>query len=161
AFARAGLEVVECLEPAFGHAEVASFGKFLAGAGIPVAGGGVGAALGGVPGGLVWGGARRAGAGPRSPHPAAPHSPPCPADKGGRTMIQVEGLTRVFDTAAGEVVAVDGVSFSVDKGEVYGLLGPNGAGKTTTLRMLLGLLRPTSGQAVVEGFRSDEQPDEV
>jgi ABC-2 type transport system ATP-binding protein/sodium transport system ATP-binding protein len=77
-------------------------------------------------------------------------------------MIQVERLCRRFALpGGGEVVAVDDVSFTVAPGEVYGLLGPNGAGKTTTLRMLLGLLRPTSGQAVVEGFRSSEQPDEV
>ena len=77
-------------------------------------------------------------------------------------MIQVERLCRRFALpGGGEVVAVDDVSFTVAAGEVYGLLGPNGAGKTTTLRMLLGLLRPTSGQAVVEGFRSSEQPDEV
>jgi ABC-2 type transport system ATP-binding protein/sodium transport system ATP-binding protein len=77
-------------------------------------------------------------------------------------MIQVEGLTRRFAVpGGGEVVAVDDVSFCVTAGEVYGLLGPNGAGKTTTLRMLLGLLRPSAGTAVVEGFRSADEPDEV
>jgi ABC-2 type transport system ATP-binding protein/sodium transport system ATP-binding protein len=76
-------------------------------------------------------------------------------------MIQVEGLTRRFLVPGGEVVAVDHVSFSVSAGEVYGLLGPNGAGKTTTLRMLLGLLRPSAGQATIDGFRSSEFPDEV
>jgi ABC-2 type transport system ATP-binding protein/sodium transport system ATP-binding protein len=77
-------------------------------------------------------------------------------------MIHVEELTRKFDLPGGrEVLAVDALSFRVDAGEVYGLLGPNGAGKTTTLRMLLGLLRPTSGQATVAGYRSTEQPDEV
>jgi sodium transport system ATP-binding protein len=77
-------------------------------------------------------------------------------------MIQVEGLTRKFDLPGGrEVLAVDDLSFHVEAGEVYGLLGPNGAGKTTTLRMLLGLLRPTSGHATVAGFRSVTQPDEV
>lgn len=56
-------------------------------------------------------------------------------------MIEVSGLTRRFAVpGGGEVVAVDGISFRVAAGEVYGLLGPNGAGKTTTLRMLLGLL---------------------
>lgn len=77
-------------------------------------------------------------------------------------MIHVEELTRKFDLAGGrEVVAVDAVSFRVASGEVYGLLGPNGAGKTTTLRVLLGLLAPTSGRATVAGFSSNEQPDEV
>jgi ABC-2 type transport system ATP-binding protein/sodium transport system ATP-binding protein len=80
----------------------------------------------------------------------------------GVDHIQVEGLTRRFCLpGGGEVLAVDGVSFKVAAGEVYGLLGPNGAGKTTTLRMLLGLLTPTSGWASVSGFRSSEQPDEV
>src|SRR5215468_9073972 len=76
-------------------------------------------------------------------------------------IIQVEGLGRTFTTPSGEVVAVDNLSFAVSPGEVYGLLGPNGAGKTTTLRMLLGLMRPTSGRATIEGFSSQEQPDEV
>jgi len=62
--------------------------------------------------------------------------------------IEVEGLTKRF----GDFVAVDGVSFSVRPGEVYGWLGPNGAGKTTTIRMLLGLLRPTCGRAHVLGY---------
>jgi len=77
-------------------------------------------------------------------------------------MIDVRELTKQYPLADGrELTAVDGVSFTVAAGEVYGLLGPNGAGKTTTLRMLLGLLRPTSGRASIGGFRSDEFPDEV
>jgi ABC-2 type transport system ATP-binding protein len=62
--------------------------------------------------------------------------------------IEVENLTKRF----GDFVAVDGVSFSVRPGEVYGWLGPNGAGKTTTIRMLLGLLTPTGGRAHVLGY---------
>lgn len=77
-------------------------------------------------------------------------------------MIQVEGLSRRFRVPGGrDVVAVDDVSFTVTAGEVYGLLGPNGAGKTTTLRMLLGLLPPTSGRATIEGFSSIDAPEEV
>ena len=62
-------------------------------------------------------------------------------------MIEVEELTRRF----GDFIAVDRVSFSVMPGEIVGYLGPNGSGKTTTIRMLLGLLRPTSGRATVLG----------
>jgi ABC-2 type transport system ATP-binding protein/sodium transport system ATP-binding protein len=77
-------------------------------------------------------------------------------------MIQVEGLTRRFALPdGGEVLAVDDLSFAAGPGEVFGLLGPNGAGKTTTLRMLLGLLRPTSGRAAVAGYDSRLHPDEV
>jgi ABC-2 type transport system ATP-binding protein/sodium transport system ATP-binding protein len=77
-------------------------------------------------------------------------------------MIQVEALTRRFALPdGGEVLAVDNLSFAAGSGEVFGLLGPNGAGKTTTLRMLLGLLRPTSGRATVAGFDSRLHPDEV
>src|SRR5579864_4587102 len=79
-----------------------------------------------------------------------------------RVMIDVQELTKLFPLAGGgDLTAVDRVSFSVAAGEVYGLLGPNGAGKTTTLRMLLGLLRPTSGFAAISGFRSVDFPDEV
>jgi len=62
-------------------------------------------------------------------------------------VITIEGLTKRF----GEVVAVDDLSFEVDQGTVVGFLGPNGAGKTTTLRMLLGLVTPTSGTARIDG----------
>jgi ABC-2 type transport system ATP-binding protein len=63
-------------------------------------------------------------------------------------VVQTRGLTKRYDDA---IVAVDDLDLRVRRGEVYGFLGPNGAGKTTTLRMLLGLVRPTSGQAVVLG----------
>jgi ABC-2 type transport system ATP-binding protein/sodium transport system ATP-binding protein len=77
-------------------------------------------------------------------------------------MIEVQNLTKRFPLPRGRMlVAVDNVSFTVAAGEVYGLLGPNGAGKTTTIRMILGLLRASSGQAMVAGFRSSEYPDEV
>jgi sodium transport system ATP-binding protein len=77
-------------------------------------------------------------------------------------MIQVRHLTKRFPLPGGRsLLAVDDLSFEVSAGEVYGLLGPNGAGKTTTLRIILGLLSPTSGQASIEGFGSREHPDEV
>ena len=76
-------------------------------------------------------------------------------------MITADQLTREFRTGGQTVIAVDHLSFSVEKGEVYGLLGPNGAGKTTTMRMVLGLLAPTSGDAEVGGFHVTEFPDEV
>ena len=63
-------------------------------------------------------------------------------------VIETRALTKRYGEA---IVAVDALDLRVRRGEVYGFLGPNGAGKTTTLRMLLGLVRPTSGQATVLG----------
>jgi sodium transport system ATP-binding protein len=80
---------------------------------------------------------------------------------GGLFVIAVHELTKVFGTGPTAVRAVDRLTFSVPAGEVYGLLGPNGAGKTTTLRMLLGLLRPTSGDATLDGFSATREPMEV
>jgi ABC-2 type transport system ATP-binding protein len=65
------------------------------------------------------------------------------------SAIVVEGLTKTFRRQT----AVDRVSFRVARGRFFGFLGPNGAGKSTTIRMLTGLLRPTAGDAVVEGVR--------
>jgi sodium transport system ATP-binding protein len=76
-------------------------------------------------------------------------------------MISAVELTKRFEHGGHDILAVDRLSFSVAPGEVYGLLGENGAGKTTTLRMILGLLQPTSGYADVAGFRSTEAADAV
>jgi len=76
-------------------------------------------------------------------------------------MIGVFKLSKHFPAKSGELIAVDRLSFSVPQGEVFGLLGPNGAGKTTTLRMIMGLLPPTSGYAAVDGFRVTSSTDEV
>jgi ABC-2 type transport system ATP-binding protein len=75
----------------------------------------------------------------------------------GLQAIQAEQLTRRF----GSFVAVDGLSFRVDEGEVFGLLGPNGAGKTTTIRLLTCLISPTEGSANVHGFDITKQPAKV
>ncbi len=64
-------------------------------------------------------------------------------------IIKAENLTKVY---LGKIRAVDGISFEIQKGEVYGLLGPNGAGKTTTINMLTTRLTPSSGTATVKGF---------
>src|SRR5947209_17057947 len=66
----------------------------------------------------------------------------------GEKLVETRGLTKVYGTG---IVAVRNLDLNVYRGEVYGFLGPNGAGKTTTLRMLLGLIKPTSGSAIVAG----------
>jgi ABC-2 type transport system ATP-binding protein len=72
-------------------------------------------------------------------------------------MIQVQNLKKVF----GAKVAVDGVSFSVEKGEVLGFLGPNGAGKSTTMRMVTGYFEPTAGSVHVGGVDMLANPEEA
>jgi ABC-2 type transport system ATP-binding protein len=69
-------------------------------------------------------------------------------------MIEVKGLTKSF----GAKRAVDGVSFSVRKGDILGFLGPNGAGKSTTMKMITGFLRPDSGTALTDGIDVLEDP---
>jgi ABC-2 type transport system ATP-binding protein len=71
--------------------------------------------------------------------------------------ISVRDLTRKF----GAFVAVDHVTFEVERGEIFGFLGANGAGKSTTIRMLCGLLRPTSGTALIDGIDVSVQPEKV
>ncbi|MGQ9625298.1 MAG: ATP-binding cassette domain-containing protein [Anaerolineae bacterium] len=71
--------------------------------------------------------------------------------------VEVEELTKKF----GDFLAVDRVSFQVQRGEIFGFLGPNGAGKTTTIRILLGLLRPTSGRATVLGLDIVKGSEEI
>lgn len=72
-------------------------------------------------------------------------------------MLELKGLTKKFDN----VTAVDDLSFTVRKGEIFGLLGENGAGKTTTLRMLATMLKPTSGTALLAGIDVVQSPEEV
>jgi ABC-2 type transport system ATP-binding protein len=70
-------------------------------------------------------------------------------------VILVEGLVKAF----GSFRAVDGVSLSVERGEIHGFLGPNGAGKTTTIRMIAGLLKPDAGRVVVDGHDLAREPE--
>src|SRR4029077_8224726 len=72
-------------------------------------------------------------------------------------MIKVEGLTKRY----ARTVAVDNISFEVEKGQIVGFLGPNGAGKTTTMRVLTCFLPPSEGKATVAGFDVMENPMEV
>ena len=86
-------------------------------------------------------------------------------------ILRVEGLSKTFKlsrkqqkierTNRKEIVAVNNLSFTANQGEIFGLLGPNGAGKTTTLRMLATLIRPDSGDAILDGCSVVRQPEEV
>ncbi|KAB2908659.1 MAG: ABC transporter ATP-binding protein [Ignavibacteriales bacterium] len=71
--------------------------------------------------------------------------------------IEVKGLTKKF----GDFVSVDNVSFSIPPGTVFGFLGANGAGKSTTIKMLCGMLEPTSGDALVGGYSITKEPEKV
>jgi ABC-2 type transport system ATP-binding protein len=83
--------------------------------------------------------------------------PPSAAPPAAAPAIDVRGLTRRF----GAFVAVDNLSFQVARGEIFGFLGANGAGKSTTIRMISGLLRPTSGTAIVGGVDVSKDPEAV
>lgn len=72
-------------------------------------------------------------------------------------IVLAEGLTRRF----ADVAAVDGLSFTVRRGEIFGLVGPDGAGKTTTMRMLAGLLPPDAGSIVIDGVDVVDDPEEA
>lgn len=72
-------------------------------------------------------------------------------------IIEVNGLTKKYK----ELTAVDNVSFSVKKNEIFGFLGPNGAGKTTTIKMFTTLLKPTSGSCTIAGYDPMKNPNEV
>ena len=97
-------------------------------------------------------GTSRHGTRPDTRAGAAPSRPPVT-----RPAIEVAGLSKRF----GPTVAVDGLSFTASYGRITGFLGPNGAGKTTTLRALLGLIRPDSGTAAINGHRYAELADPV
>ncbi|MBK9331752.1 MAG: ABC transporter ATP-binding protein [Ignavibacteria bacterium] len=71
--------------------------------------------------------------------------------------IEVKNLTKKF----GDFISVNDISFDVYKGEIFGFLGANGAGKSTTIKMLCGILEPTSGDALVSGFSIDKDPENV
>ncbi len=71
--------------------------------------------------------------------------------------VEIQNLVKRF----GDFVAVDNISLKVGRGEIFGFLGPNGAGKSTTIRMLCGLLTPTSGRASVGGFDVATQPEQI
>lgn len=72
-------------------------------------------------------------------------------------MIQVDNLTKRF----GPLTAVDHVSFTVDRGAIFGFLGPNGSGKSTVIRMLCGILAPTEGRATIGGMDVERQTDQL
>src|SRR6187551_828560 len=70
-------------------------------------------------------------------------------------MIAVQNLVKIY----GRFKAVDGVSLNIEPGEIHGFLGPNGAGKTTTMRMIAGLLKPTSGRILVNNHDLEREPE--
>ncbi|MDX9822681.1 MAG: ATP-binding cassette domain-containing protein, partial [Syntrophales bacterium] len=77
-----------------------------------------------------------------------------PGATNGGVMIELRNLTKFY----GDTKAVDGVSLAVRSGEIFGFIGPNGAGKTTTIRMMGGILAPTSGDILIGGIDMARDP---
>ena len=92
------------------------------------------------------------GGGPGGTSPLAERMEHVPDD--GRAVVEAVGLTKRFD----DFTAARDVTFAIRRGEIFGLLGPNGAGKSTTFKMMCGLLRPTAGKALVDGFDLQAAP---
>ena len=78
-----------------------------------------------------------------------------------KTFVLSKKQQKIQATDEAKIVAVNDLSFEVEKGEIFGLLGPNGAGKTTTLRMLSTLIKPDSGDVLVDGSSVTKEPDKV
>ncbi len=77
-------------------------------------------------------------------------------------IVKVNNLSKLFyDRKRGEILACSNISFSVNKGEIFGLLGPNGAGKTTALRVISTVLRPTNGDASIFGYSINNEPEKI
>ena len=72
-------------------------------------------------------------------------------------VVKANGLTKSY----GDFKALDDVNFTIEKGSIVGLIGPNGAGKTTTIKLLVGLLKPTSGSIFIDGIDLGRNPVEV
>ena len=72
-------------------------------------------------------------------------------------MISINGLVKNYDS----VLAVDGLNLEIPAGELFGFLGPNGAGKTTTIKLLVGLLKPSSGTIHIDGVNLEQDPIQV
>lgn len=97
------------------------------------------------------------GGGPGGDSPVADKMKPLKEYGSRDTLIEAKNLTKRF----GNFVAADQISFDVKRGEIFGLLGPNGAGKSTTFKMLCGLIRPTSGEAIVTGLSLAVAPSQA
>jgi ABC-2 type transport system ATP-binding protein len=93
--------------------------------------------------------------GQQQPSPAATAPAPPPENSSGEPAVSVRGLTRRF----GDFIAVNAIDLEVARGEIFGFLGPNGAGKSTTIRMLCGILEPSSGEGRVAGCDIIRQPE--
>ncbi len=76
-------------------------------------------------------------------------------------IIEVRNLSKVFISRGKKITAVDGISFDVSKGEIFGMIGPNGAGKSTTFAMMTTLIKPTSGSIKVAGFDAEKEDDRI
>ncbi len=87
-------------------------------------------------------------------------SPRAGEKRPGEDIIRIDHVTKVFSNA-NTVVAVNDVSFTVKRGEIFGLLGPNGAGKSTLIRILTTLMKPTSGSAVIESYDVMKDPEKI
>ena len=72
-------------------------------------------------------------------------------------MISINGLVKKYDT----LLAVDGLSLEIPKGELFGFIGPNAAGKTTTIKILVGLLKPSTGTVLIDGLDIRDDPIQV
>ena len=72
-------------------------------------------------------------------------------------MISINGLVKNYDS----VLAVDGLNLEIPAGELFGFLGPNGAGRTTTIKLLVGLLKPSSGTIRIDGVKLEQDPIQV
>src|SRR5262245_39455762 len=99
------------------------------------------------------------GSAKEGPRPDEALKPPPSTLTASKWVVEAEGLTRRFGKSAPP--AVDNVTLQVPRGSIFGFLGPSGSGKTTAIRMLCGLLKPTSGHAIVNGYDIDREPEEL